>query len=206
MSSPSPVSGVIDCEQIVTVCTNRQPFLAGADQDKVASIERRADGQGCSIVFDGAGTILAVGHTDQVLSQLGLADFAALETVVDGRGCSLIPGLVDAHTHPVWAGDRVNEFDLKLRGASYLEIHNQGGGIHYTVEQTRKASEQTLLDTFLERLQLMVSCGTTVVECKSGYGLDFASERKMLEVIARGRQHARCELVSTFLGAHAVPK
>lgn len=106
----------------------------------------------------------------------------------------------------MFAGDRVFEFDAKARGASYLDIHSKGGGIYYTVEQTRKASEESLLDLLITRIEDMASCGTTLLECKTGYGLDFASEAKMLAVIEKAKGRAPIELVTTFLGAHAVPK
>ncbi|CAG2120093.1 unnamed protein product, partial [Medioppia subpectinata] len=105
----------------------------------------------------------------------------------------------------VFAGDRVFEFDAKTRGASYLEIHEKGGGIYYTVSQTQSASEDRLLDLLLARIKDMMSCGTTLLECKSGYGLDLETETKMLTVIERAKQLSPMDLVITFLGAHAVP-
>lgn len=202
---------IVNCDQIVTVSSNGDLLKVGPEQDRVDMIERRAQSNvGCAIVFGQGGEIVSVGHDDEVLRELsikfGVISFNDIGQVIDGVGCSLIPGLIDAHSHPVWAGDRVNEFDLKLRGASYLEIHNQGGGIHYTVEQTRNASEDHLLGTLLQRVERATSCGTTVLECKTGYGLDLDSELKMLRVIERARHCTRTELVSTFLGAHSVPK
>lgn len=203
---------IVNCEQIVTVSSNGDHFRVGPDQDRVDLIERRStDNVGCSIVFGTDGRIMSIGHDDDVREELttkfktALSDIA-IDNVIDGRGCSLLPGLIDAHCHPVWAGDRVNEFDLKLRGASYLEIHSKGGGIHYSVEQTKKASEEQLLSDLLQRVQHMTACGSTIIECKTGYGLDYETELKMLRVIARARKLVLTELVSTFLGAHSVPK
>ncbi len=106
----------------------------------------------------------------------------------------------------VFAGDRVSEFDAKTRGSSYLDIHLKGGGIYYTVSQTQSASESQLLDLFVSRLKGMSSCGTTLLECKTGYGLDFETETKMIKVIEKARHLSPIDLVTTFLGAHAVPK
>ena len=78
----------------------------------------------------------------------------------------MIPGLVDGHTHPVWAGDRVHEFAMKLAGATYMEVHAAGGGIHFTVERTREASEADLVELLVSRLKRMLKAGTTTVECK----------------------------------------
>ncbi|XP_059843789.1 probable imidazolonepropionase isoform X2 [Hypanus sabinus] len=118
----------------------------------------------------------------------------------------VLPGLVDAHTHPVWAGDRVHEFAMKLAGASYMEIHNAGGGIHFTVEHTRKASEDELFNSLKERLLCMLRAGTTLVECKSGYGLNLDTEAKMLRVIEKARSELSVGVSSTYCGAHSVPR
>ncbi|GBN96811.1 putative imidazolonepropionase, partial [Araneus ventricosus] len=114
--------------------------------------------------------------------------------------------LVDAHTHPVWAGDRVKEFSMKLAGLSYMDIHKIGGGIYYTVEQTQRASKDTLLRLLLARLGEMLRSGTTLVEAKSGYGLETETEMKMLVVIEEAKKESPIEISSTFCGAHAVPK
>ena len=126
--------------------------------------------------------------------------------MIDAGGQAVIPGFVDGHTHPVWAGDRVHEFAMKLAGASYMEVHAAGGGIHFTVDKTREASEQELLDLLVPRLQRMLRAGTTTVECKSGYGLDAENEVKMLRVLERAKKLVPIEISSTFCGGHAVPK
>ena len=97
-------------------------------------------------------------------------------------------GFVDGHTHPVWSGDRVHEFAMKLAGASYMEVHAAGGGIHFTVEKTREASEAELVELLVDRLRRMLRAGTTTVECKSGYGLDSETEIKMLRVLETAKQ------------------
>ena len=109
-------------------------------------------------------------------------------SVIDCTGKTVIPGFVDAHTHPVFDGDRANEFAMKLAGAGYMEIHAAGGGIHYTVRATREASEDVLFEKLQKRLDNMVDHGTLVMEAKSGYGLDVETEMKMLRVIKRAKQ------------------
>ena len=93
---------------------------------------------------------------------------ASFDHVYDATGKSIIPGLVDGHTHPVWAGDRVHEFAMKLAGASYMDIHAKGGGIHFTVRHTTEASEESLLSSLRERLEKAIGHGTTLIEAKSG--------------------------------------
>ena len=127
------------------------------------------------------------------------------EHVVDGGGRAACPGLVDPHTHIVFAGDRLDEFELKIRGADYLEILANGGGIISTVRKTREASFETLVDLTLNRLDKMLECGTTTCEIKTGYGLDTATELKMLDVIAEVSKRHPIDIVPTFLAAHAVP-
>ncbi|XP_063609866.1 probable imidazolonepropionase [Penaeus indicus] len=121
--------------------------------------------EGVSIAVNRDGTIAAVGLDSEVA---GMFPGASWETVIDAHGRSVVPGLVDAHTHPVWAGDRVHEFAMKLAGASYMEVHAAGGGINFTVEHTRAASEQELLDLLLPRLRRMSSaaalCGADLVK------------------------------------------
>lgn len=97
-------------------------------------------------------------------------------------------------------------FFPKLAGASYMEIHQAGGGIHFTVEHTRKATEEELFATFKHRLERMCRAGSTLVECKSGYGLNLETELKMLRVIERARQAMDMGISSTYCGAHSVPK
>jgi len=126
--------------------------------------------------------------------------------IIDAGGNAVIPGLVDGHTHPVWAGDRVHEFAMKLAGATYMEVHAAGGGIHFTVERTREASEADLVELLVSRLKRMLKAGTTTVECKSGYGLDTETEMKMLRVLEAAKSLVAIEISSTFCGAHAVPR
>lgn len=127
------------------------------------------------------------------------------EEILDAQGRGVTPGLVDAHTHLVFAGWRQQELPLKLKGLSYLEILAQGGGILHTVSHTRKASKEELISQGLQSLQLMAAHGTTTCEVKSGYGLTVEAEIKCLETVEALRRLQPVELVATFMGAHALP-
>ncbi|MBK3396853.1 MULTISPECIES: imidazolonepropionase [Methylobacterium] len=125
--------------------------------------------------------------------------------VVDGEGRWITPGLIDCHTHLVWAGDRAHEFELRLAGASYEEVARAGGGIVSSVAALRKASEDDLVRETLPRLDALIAEGVTTVEVKSGYGLDLASERKTLRAARRLAGMRPVSIRTTFLGAHALP-
>ncbi|MFD2631403.1 imidazolonepropionase [Idiomarina piscisalsi] len=125
--------------------------------------------------------------------------------VVDGQGGLLTPGLIDCHTHLVWAGSRANEFAQRLHGISYQEIAEQGGGIKSTVKATREASEEELLALALERAETLMSQGVTTLEVKSGYGLDLENERKQLKVARQLAEKLPLNVKTTLLAAHAVP-
>lgn len=124
--------------------------------------------------------------------------------VIEARGW-ITPGLIDCHTHLVFAGDRSAEFELRLQGASYEEIARNGGGIVSTVRATREADEDELLAQSLPRAKALLADGATTLEIKSGYGLDFGNERKMLRVARRIGEELGVAVRTTFLGAHALP-
>ncbi len=128
------------------------------------------------------------------------------EKVIDAKERLVTPGLVEAHTHLVFGGSREGEMALKQQGVPYLEILKRGGGILSTVEATRKASEAELLEKALFHLDRMASYGITTVEAKSGYGLNKDTELKQLRVVKEANNRHALDLVSTFLGAHAIPK
>ena len=148
------------------------------------------------------GRIVFVGAADDCRRLVTLEDGGAQ---LDGSGCSIVPGLVDAHTHAVYAGDRREELRRRLAGASYEAIAAEGGGILATVGATRRATEAQLAESARPRLQRMLESGTTTVEIKSGYGLTLEDELKMLRAIGRLRGTQPVEPVPTFLGAHEVP-
>ena len=123
---------------------------------------------------------------------------------VDTAGGTLMPGLIDCHTHLVFGGNRIREYEMRLEGASYEEIARQGGGIRSTVKATRAASEDELHESAKGRLQNLMAEGVTTVEIKSGYGLDVGNELKMLRVARRLGEELPVRVVTSFLGAHAL--
>ena len=152
------------------------------------------------------GRILAVGRQADVHRQIE-AEGHSLDAFerLDARGGLVTPGLVDAHTHLLFAGTREPEWQMRARGAGYLEILAAGGGILSTVAATRAASDEELLAGGRARLAQMLANGTTTVEAKSGYALDVAGELRLLELTDRLDHEGPMDMVPTFLGAHAVP-
>ncbi|WP_353160261.1 imidazolonepropionase [Acinetobacter guillouiae] len=125
--------------------------------------------------------------------------------IIDLNGAWVTPGLIDCHTHSVFGGNRSVEFEKRLQGVSYAEIAASGGGIASTVRATREASEEQLLASALKRIRCMLKDGVTTIEIKSGYGLDYSNERKMLRVIRQVAQTLPMTVKSTCLAAHALP-
>ncbi|MCY3772946.1 MAG: imidazolonepropionase [Gemmatimonadetes bacterium] len=179
-----------NADQVVT-CASREP-KRGPEMAEAGVI-----GHGSVAVKDGR--IVAAGPTGQ------LDGSYTADRVIDCTGRSVCPGLVDAHTHTVFGGDRAAEFELRIKGASYLDIMAAGGGIVSTVRHTRAASVDELVCSATARLDEMLALGTTTVEIKTGYGLSTSDEVKMLQVIERLDRDHPCDIVPTFLGAHAVP-
>jgi imidazolonepropionase len=156
------------------------------------------------LISDGAvaiveGEIVAVGPSEQLATEYTGRD------TLDASGKVVCPGLVDPHTHLVCAGDRVAEFEMRLQGATYMQIMQAGGGIVSTTQATREATVEELVAASRPRLDAMLALGTTTAEVKTGYGLDTESELKMLEAIAALDALHPVDLVPTFLGAHAIP-
>jgi len=148
-----------------------------------------------------AGKIKAVGNSSELLKGFDTHGFE----VIDATGKAVLPGFVDSHTHFVFGGYRPDEFAWRLRGDSYMDIMNRGGGIANSVRATRSASREELMAVGRKRLDSMLSFGVTTVEGKSGYGLDLDTELKQLQVMkALGYTHPM-DIISTFLGAHATP-
>jgi imidazolonepropionase len=150
------------------------------------------------------GVIEAVGKDEELLEKYqGRLEEAA---VIDARGKLVTPGLVDPHTHLVFAGSREQEFTMRLQGATYMEIMNTGGGIHATTKATQAASHEVLFQESYERLNQFLLHGVTTVEAKSGYGMEWATELKQLEVAKELNDKHVVDVVPTFMGAHAVPQ
>jgi len=181
---------------------------------------RRGSAQGNAAVVSGGGPegagsvavavwgdrILAVGPAADVRRQIKAAGHPVAAFVrIDAAGGLVTPGLIDAHTHLVFAGTRELEWQMRAHGAGYLEVLAAGGGILSTVAATRAASDDELLAGARRRLAQMLACGTTTAEAKSGYGLDVATELRLLDAIGRLGAEGPVALVPTFLGAHAVP-
>ena len=148
------------------------------------------------------GKIVWVGPTADLLTAVRPMAFCKL---IDAYGKTVMPGLVDPHTHLVFAGSRENEFAMRIQGKTYLEIAAAGGGINVTVAATRQASKAELTFGARRSLNRMLPLGTTTVEAKSGYGLDLETEIKMLEVIQGLNQDDPITVVPTFMGAHEIP-
>jgi imidazolonepropionase len=146
------------------------------------------------------GTIERVGASDEIEKNVGDAE------VVDAGGRVVMPGFVDAHTHLVFSGNRLDDFERRARGDTYEQIAKAGGGIWSTVEKTRAASELDLLAQAKKHANWLLSCGTTTVEAKSGYGLTVEDELKILRVMRQLNEEVPLEIVPTFLGAHAIPR
>jgi imidazolonepropionase len=184
---------IINCSQLVT--------LAGPERPRVGPEMREL-----GIVADGAlfirdGLIEAVGSSTQIEAAID-----ADTVVVDAGGRVVLPGFVDAHTHPVFGGTRAGEFEERSAGATYQEIAARGGGIQSTVNQTRAASVDDLVSAGRRYAQWFLRGGTTTVEAKSGYGLSLEDEIKILRAIKKLDDETPLRYVPTFLGAHTVPK
>jgi imidazolonepropionase len=163
------------------------------------------------VIADGAvviqnGKITDFGPTKAVMTRLGEAgrDLSLFETI-DAAGKAVLPGFVDSHTHFVFGGYRADEFSWRLKGDSYMDILERGGGILSTVRATRAASREELIESGRKRLDSMLSFGVTTLEGKSGYGLDLETEIKQLEVMAELNRLHPVDVVSTFMGAHVAP-
>lgn len=183
---------VWNCSQLVT--------LAGP-----ARARRGAEMRELAVVRDGA-MLVRDGRIERVGSRQEIERAAGGDIeVIDAGGRIVMPGFVDAHAHPVFAGTRADEFEERMQGTTYAEIAARGGGIRSTVRNTRAASEEDLLAAARRYRGWFLRGGTTTVEAKSGYGLSLDAECKMLRVVARLAAEGSVRYVPTFLGAHEVP-
>jgi imidazolonepropionase len=189
-----PVDLLVRDADAIYTCAGPGPRCGARQRDA-----GRIDGASIAAVD---GRIVWVGTSADLPSSVAIADEA---TIIDARGCTLVPGFVDPHTHLVFAGDRRDELQRRLAGATYAEIAAGGGGIVRTVTATRAATEDELVAAALPRLATMLSTGTTTAEVKSGYGLETAAELRMLRAIRRLATEQPIELSATFMGAHEIP-
>ena len=183
---------VLNASQLVTLSGPKRPRV-GTELSALGIIRN-----GGMLIRDGK--IERVGPSDEIEKNVGDAE------VVDAGGRVVMPGFVDAHTHLVFAGNRLDDFERRARGETYEQIAKAGGGIWSTVEKTRAASELDLLTQAKKHANWFLRCGTTTVEAKSGYGLTLEDELKILRVMRQLKEEVRLEIVPTFLGAHAVPR
>src|SRR6266566_1926178 len=183
---------LLHAAQLVTLAGSKRPRVGG-EMSELAIVR-----EGGMLIRDGK--IEIVGRSNEVEKVAGDAE------IVDAGGRVVLPGFVDAHTHLVFAGNRLDDFERRAHGETYEQIAMAGGGIWSTVEKTRAASDVDLLAQAKKHAQWFLRCGTTTVEAKSGYGLTVHDELKILRVIRRLNQETPLEIVPTFLGAHAVPR
>ena len=183
---------VLHASQLITLAGPKRPRV-GAEMSELA------------VIRDG-GMLIREGKIDIVSSSEEVTKNAGDAEVIDAGGRLVLPGFVDAHTHLVFAGNRLNDFERRARGETYAQIAKAGGGIWSTVEKTRAANGEELFTQAQNHAKWFLRCGTTTVEAKSGYGLRVEDELKILRVMQRLNEEMPLEIVPTFLGAHAVPR
>src|ERR1035437_7519365 len=178
--------------QIVTVNTKGRNYKRGNELNEVGELTEQ------SIIIEDD-LIKDIIPTKSIKNESGCH-------IIQVKDKTIVPGFVECHTHTVFAGSRANEFRLKLKGVSYEEIAKDGGGINTTVKAVRNSSFEELVKTAKPRIYKFISQGVTTIEIKSGYGLDFENEIKLLKVINHLQRVFPIEIVTTFLGAHTYPK
>ena len=187
-------------EELLILHASEMVTLAGPARPRLREEMRELEiiEEGAALARDGV--IVAVGPSAEIERQAG-----PQAERIDADNRVVMPGFVDAHTHPVFAGTREDEYEMRAAGLTYQEIAQRGGGIRSTVRKTRLADEEELFDMALPRIGWMLEHGTTTIEAKSGYGLTVEDELKILRVIRRLDRETPIEIVPTFLGAHEIP-
>ena len=183
---------VLHASQLITLAGPKRPRV-GAEMSELA------------IIRDG-GMLIPEGKIEILGSSEEVAKNARDVEIIDADGRVVLPGFVDAHTHLIFAGNRLDDFERRARGETYEQIAKAGGGIWSTVEKTRAASSEELFNQAQTHAEWFLRCGTTTIEAKSGYGLTVEDELKILRVMQRLNEEKPLEIVPTFLGAHAVPR
>lgn len=186
-----------NANEVVTLKSTVQGPRIKEQMRQIAVVEKG------SVLIEG-NRIVAVGAYEQL--EADFPDLVRVAEVIDASGKVVMPGLVDCHTHLVHGGTREQEFNMRLNGSTYMEIMNAGGGIHATTKRTRETSFEDLYEKTMHHLDVFLKHGVTTVEAKSGYGLDWETEKKQLEVAKKLQATHDIDVVSTFMGAHAVPR
>lgn len=182
---------LVNASQIITVNTNKKNFKRGIELNDIDLLTDHA-------------ILIEDGKILDFISNSGIGKFTSAERI-DLKNKIVLPGLVECHTHLTFLGSRANEFKLKLSGASYEEIALSGGGILSTVQKVRGASHEELLTDSLPKINRFIEQGITTLEIKSGYGLSYYDEIKLLQVINSLKSQSKIEIIPTFLGAHTYP-
>jgi imidazolonepropionase len=194
----SPITAIIkNAGQLVTM--NLTGHLGPRHGEKMSELGIIKNG---AVAISG-NRIVAVEQTPRMLKKIKTDKNIK---IIDAEGRLVTPGLVDPHCHPVFGGNRANEFEMRLAGKDYLEIAKAGGGIKSTVRATRKASPQQLYERGKKVIEKMLGSGVTTIEGKSGYGLNTQAEIKILKVLNQLGQDTKASIVTTFLGAHEIPE
>lgn len=183
---------VVNAEQIITPASPSEP-QRGSDMQKIQIWQNQ-----CISIDKHTGKILKIGSWKEVK--------VSKSEILDAKETIVLPGFIDSHTHPLYSGSRVDEFLLRAEGKSYMEILKTGGGILKTVQETRKASDEELLNKSSKILFSMLHHGTTTLEAKTGYGLSEKEEIRQLKLLRQLKRRVPLEIFATFLGAHAIPK
>jgi imidazolonepropionase len=192
----APVTVLIrDAAEVLTLCGPSPDPARPGDEVPLAVIEHG------SVAFAGD-RVVAIGPTEQVLRSITVDPTRT--TILDARGCVVAPGLIDAHTHGLFVGNRADEFVARIEGASYSDIAARGGGIARSVRELRAADDEGAVTALSDRLVRMGACGVTMVEVKTGYGLDTPSELRAMRLIREGAARAGVRVRATFLPLHAV--
>lgn len=195
MTEINPDLAIININELVTLNSKYGAPRIGKQMSNLAVINNGA-------VAVKEGIIVFVGTTNELNSRIKIRH---LKKVIDAKNKLVTPGFVDAHTHIIFDGSREREFSMKLAGQSYLEILQSGGGILKTMRKTRKASIEKLVENGNTILDRMLKFGTTTIETKSGYGLSLEGEIKSLKAVKILNEEHPMDIISTFLGAHAIP-
>lgn len=182
---------LFNAKQILTCKPQKEFFKRGKELSDIGLIENAS--------------IILKDSSISEITQNTKFNFNEYDHVIDCTSKVIIPGLIDSHTHLVFAGSRSDEFEMRIEGKTYEEIAQKGGGITKTVSHTRISSKEELIKLASDRLKKALSYGVTTIEIKSGYGLDYENEIKMLEVINELNSKNNIEIIPTFLGAHAIP-